>query len=911
MMLAWPQVVGAHTQEGALRWESLPAPWLLVVIGVGTFLYARSVMQRDTGRLSPGRRLLLAALRTLAIWGVLLALFAPFRESTTTAQEKAHLVVLVDTSASMAIRDGYPESERAALAELVRPLGAEADPSAPARGELVRGLLASPGETMLRAWADRFVLDVFAFDGDWHSLGSTRTRAGDTVRDEPESGGTGGGASDALTELGEAIRATRSEGGRTAIGPVLRRVANEFARRPDQDLAGVVLLSDGRDTSDGESPQQVLASLEGVEAELRVIAVGMGNRATGRNVWLEHVRADDVVLVRDEVLFETAVRHEGFEGSPADVRIEIERIADPSGKELPTPEPYRIRSGWESNLEVAIDALGSADSEGAPVRVRLPFDEAGIFRVRTRVELRDGADRRDDRIPDDDVREHRIRVTDQRIKVLYVDKWPRYDWRFLSTYLTREPDPRLTRGNEDARSRFQVHVLLQSADPSYRQPASFGETAIRSFPRTRAELFAYDVIMLGDIEWSRLDPSGRTGSEALLRRLVEFVEEGGGLALQAGVDYRNPLDFLGTPLSQLLPVHASEQDRTFSNRTNHAFRLQLTPAGLEHPMFSVVPGSRGTVPTRAEIESTWLGQSRLSEDWMWRWMYRPRGGLKPGATALARVHAPSDESFRDRREQPLAVFALMPFGRGRVFWCGLDYTARVRRGVRDMVFGPFWEQVLRDLATYRLLNGNKRYKIVTDKERYFVGETANVTIRALDPNFEPLKDPFLDGVHVELITPRGRVTEGIFSGDVLVGDERPQSLQAEGAEGSYRLTFPLTRSGTVRVSIDREEVTAGRRSTERADHSFEVLFRAREDAEKIPDHETLATIVRATNPGQSDARVLAPTELAGAIEELPARPRERVLERRERPLWDRWWVLVGIVALLALEWALRKRWHMV
>ena len=84
-------------------------------------------------------------------------------------------------------------------------------------------------------------------------------------------------------------------------------------RRQDQHLAGVVLISDGRDTSDGEPPQQVLAAMGPVKEKLRVAAIGLGNPASGKDLWVDRIRAKEVVLVRDNVIFETALRHTDFE----------------------------------------------------------------------------------------------------------------------------------------------------------------------------------------------------------------------------------------------------------------------------------------------------------------------------------------------------------------------------------------------------------------------------------------------------------------------------------------------------------------------------------------------------------------------------------------------------------------------
>ena len=126
----------------------------------------------------------------------------------------------------------------------------------------------------------------------------------------------------------------------------------------------------------------------------------------------------------------------------------------------------------------------------------------------------------------------------------------------------------------------------------------------------------------------------------------------------------------------------------------------------------------------------------------------------------------------------------------------------------------------------------------------------------------------------------------------------------------YRLSIPLDKKGTVRVYIDREEIAGGRRTQHRAEERFEVVFRAPEDKLKIPDHESLRYIHQATNPG-TEARVVLPPQLEKAVDEIRAQPRERVLDRRSVSMWDRSWVLLLAVALLALEWILRKRWQMI
>ena len=90
-----------------------------------------------------------------------------------------------------------------------------------------------------------------------------------------------------------------------------------------------------------------------------------------------------------------------------------------------------------------------------------------------------------------------------------------------------------------------------------------------------------------------------------------------------------------------------------------------------------------------------------------------------------------------------------------------------------------------------------------------------------------------------------------------------------------------------------------------------MKFRAREDILKVPDHETLRDIVKATNPEIATPKVHKLHEMATAVAEMQERPRERVLDRRERTQWDKMWVLLAMAALMAIEWLLRKRWQMI
>ncbi len=907
-----PLLAEVKVEQGDWRWAHLPAPWVLTVLVLGLLVAARWVYARERGSASPGRRLLLAGLRVAALLLVVLLIAGPYREEVRSAEEKSHLVVLVDTSASMKNEDAYPPDEEARLLAAAWPEGDEASrpgslaaaPDASRLGLTTR-VLTAQGGAVLRRLAERFVLHVFAFDEDWRSLGGTEVLA-DERRGRPANEG----AEDPLAALVRALSAQTPSGPRTRIGVALRNVATQFLGRPDQRLAGVVLITDGQDTSEGEPPLEVVTGLSGAR-QLHVVAVGLGNPDSDKNLRVEPIRAKDVVLLHDTVLFETDLRHKGLTGvGPVSARLGDEQIADAEGRPMP-PRPIDLPDGDGTRARVEAAAL-PVESEALPVALAARFDEPGTYRVSITAALPESR-QREDAILDDNVATHELRVVDTSIRVLFVDREARWDWRFLSNYLTREAPPRAGTLGAPPRNRFLTHVLLQRGDPTVEMPYTRDSDRRmkprRSFPTTREDLFAYDVLILGDVDLAAL-AGGPARKDEVLRLIRAFVEEGGGIALQAGVDLRNPLDMLGTPLADLLPLAATAADekatetsfRPMNGSADRPFRMRLTEAGRVHPAFNILPPDAEGEPLSPErVARIWAHEDErvsLSERWLWYWAYRCLGGLRPGAVALATAFRPGSPDARDLldgRDEPLVLCATKSFGKGRVFWTGIDYLAPLRAGHGDTYYGAFWEQVVRDLATYRLLGGNKRFKIFPKDEEVPVGETAEILITALDERFQPLDAPFLDGVHVELPDDGGRLN--------LEGESRPARPEG-GAAGEYSFSVPVTRPGTYLVWIEQRGDGRGEgrdAGGERAERRFRGVTRAREDALRLPNHQVLAALARETD-GQV-TRLSALGELS-----LPAQTVSRVLNRERRTQWDKSWVLILLTLVLGLEWALRKRW---
>ena len=118
--------------------------------------------------------------------------------------------------------------------------------------------------------------------------------------------------------------------------------------------------------------------------------------------------------------------------------------------------------------------------------------------------------------------------------MLLIDSAPRWEFRELKTLLEREKT-------------VELHTVLQEADLEFADQDATAQQLRGRFPVNRDQLFAYDVVIFGDVNPEYLSP-------AILDNLSAFVSEaGGGLIMVAGTRF-NPVEYAGTPLQTLLPV---------------------------------------------------------------------------------------------------------------------------------------------------------------------------------------------------------------------------------------------------------------------------------------------------------------------------------------------------------------------
>lgn len=296
--------------------------------------------------------------------------------------------------------------------------------------------------------------------------------------------------------------------------------------------------------------------------------------------------------------------------------------------------------------------------------------------------------------------ERRLTILDRPWRVLIVDQAPRWDVRFLLMHLSRETGEGVQQqGRRTAAVEASIALLDGDQELTARPPFLPG------FPTRRQDLFAFDAVFLGDAEKDKL-------GEKSMEMLRDFVEEGGGLIIQASPAQRS-LAWTGTPLADLLPV---ELMQAATDVPPEGYKPEQTSWGENHEALMLEDD-------RASASKAW----KELPAWHWRAGVKR---LKPGARALlAAPGKPGDAS---------TVMATQAFGRGQVAWLGDDETWRWRLNTGDAVFGRFWNQWVQWAVASRA-GGPRPVRLAIDKPDPAPGQSISIRARILDNAAKPLE----------------------------------------------------------------------------------------------------------------------------------------------------------------------------
>ena len=618
------------------------------------------------------------------------------------------------------------------------------------------------------------------------------------------------------------VPAVQPRGQSTRVAESVRSILRDLQGRR---LAGVVVFTDGRDMPQAVTAAAALDAVKDYGTAVYPIPVGSGDAP--RNVELQQVSVEDVVFAKEIANIRASLRVTGST-APTIVRLLDKAtgrpVLDADGK--PVQQTYTPTAGSASG---EVDLLFTPANPGVRQLIVAVDQQPGEIDT------------------EDNAREVRVTVLDSKINVLFVDGYPRWDYRYLKNTLIRDKT-------------VDVSCLLMSADTNFRQE---GDRPITRFPDSPGEMLDYDVVLMGDV-----DP--RTLSDNQTQMIADFVaRRGGGFGMVAGPLY-SPAAWKGTPVESVLPVDitrtATEDWGTTASTIGEAFRPAVTKAGLESGLFRFRTD-------RAENEAF------LKNEWQPLFWYARGVTPKAGVGEVLAEH-PTDKT-PDGRAVPILIAGR--YGAGRTMFLGVDDSWRWRFYTGEQTFDTFWVQQLRYLARGRKL-GQRRLTLVASRPVYELGQQARLTLRVIDPQLLTQLPPQL---RVELTDADNRVVrqEPLVRQDN--GDTYLGSFSADRV-GKFTVKLPSPAPGVDDLSVP-----------------IEVAVPKLELSGPQVDRVALTRLA-----GETGGRVIELKDAANQLPLIPSAER-RVPVVSQQPVWTAPLALAAFAVVLTLEWVLRKWFGMV
>ncbi len=515
----------------------------------------------------------------------------------------------------------------------------------------------------------------------------------------------------------------------TDINGALSQAMEKYPR-----LAAVVLASDGSWNS-GEAPSNAATRLRMRETPVFAVSVGAESKLP------------DVELVSFEVpTFAIA-------GKPLRIPFTIE-------SSLPRDEPVTIEMKTSSGEIVTKDITITAMSRLQDVIVWKP-EKAGEVRLTLKVPKTDA-----EIFLENNSIETPLVIRKEELKVLVIETFPRWEYRYLRNALERDPG-------------VNVNCLL--FHPNLDEMGA-GRGYLKAFPKDE-ELTKYDVVFLGDVG---TDKGQLTAEQCIaLQKLVR--DQAAGLVFLPGLrGYEASL--LQTPLADLFPIVWDEaQPRGWGSSTPGKF--VLTEAGTR----SLLTKLEDTDDASARVWSTLPG---------FQW-YAPALRAKAGSEILA-THGTETNRYG---RVPLIV--TKTYGAGKILFMGTDGAWRWRRGLEDKYHYRFWGQVVRWMAYQRNMASGEKMRLFFSPDRPRTGDAITLNANVMSLNGEPLRD----GVVVaQLAAPSGKTSSvrlmpggeeawGLFNGVFTPKEPGDYKVLLTCAESGTNLAATISVQGTSKEKL--------------------------------------------------------------------------------------------------------------
>ncbi|QDT65365.1 vWA domain-containing protein [Calycomorphotria hydatis] len=616
-------------------------------------------------------------------------------------------------------------------------------------------------------------------------------------------------------------------------------------------LAGVVVVSDGGLNS-GLDVSAALSAAEKEDRPVRIATVGVGDTRLPTNVAITTLRAPTDIRFSSERAeqdpFEVTafLKSQGLAGQTVKVKL----LRHPVG----TVE--------ETATEVdAVDVQLPEDDSPLEVVFTQQPDIAGKFRYLARVDAPEGVrDYRDD----DNSRDLTINFLQRNTSVLLIAGGPTRDYRFARNLLYRS-------------STFDVDVWLQTVSPfEFASVSQESDDLLTSFPpdfperpvadRLTEENAArtYDVVIAFDVDWSQLLPEQ-------LEQLNNWVRrQRGGLILVAGDVFTATLAQEDEELNDIRDLYPVVLAKRFLFDATETDTTQPWPIGM----------------TTAGEEAGFLRLSEAGSELVDVWKDFP-GFYRIYPTRKAKDLATVQAVFTDPRAQaegtPVLI-ATQPYGGGLVMYLGSPETWRLR-ALGEEYFNRFWVKAINEVGQGRLQQGDGPGVLLLDRSDFLLGETVRVRLQLNNVDEAAMADDlklFVTGPKGRSLYPAGIA----LNADPLNPGQFIGSFRAA-TPGGHEIAVPLSDADS------DDQLTA----------NITVLVPQLERIDPRQNQGLLSRIAEETSSEYLPINTAA--ERLPQLFTTSAADAVRINESLQT-LWDRQWLLLLLIGLLALEWLTRK-----
>ncbi|HEX4141589.1 MAG TPA: hypothetical protein VHY09_14670, partial [Candidatus Methylacidiphilales bacterium] len=623
----------------------------------------------------------LAALRSLLLAMIVLMLMRPVLLLTVEGTIRRSLLVLIDSSASMQIKDLRQDNDdlkRAAIARgLIDPKGGltqslPADTSAIsqlARADVVKSMLTNSRLQLLDTLSQTYDVVPYTFGQTLQAVSNTGTETVTTPTSAPSTNAPPADPNPAAKNPASFLDAITFDKPYTAIGDAVRSLLD---LKRGQPLAGIFLITDGGNNY-GSQPLDAAALAQQDKVPLYIYGVGI---ASPHDIIVSQVYAPEVEFAGEDQTASVTVRSQSMKGRTAhlDLRLGDQVVASQDvtfgedGEQV-IPMKFQPKTKGEYDLTATIPPLS---------------DEA---------------------IKDNNTASQRVRVIDGKVEVLYVEEKPRWEFRYLQAMLIRD-------------KRIDAHFFLVDGDPELSKEQ--GSPYLAALPATTDDWMKYDIVIIGDVD-------ARLFNDDQMHSIDDLVSTfGGGVVFLAGPNYM-PESYRRTPLETLFPVEFAALGLSNGQPSTHVIPLELSVAGQNSPTLRLSNDDN----ENAEIWKNLPGiywDAKVSR-------------AKPAAEVL--LEDPSSEKATHAGLMP--VIALESYGAGQALFVGTDETWRWRKNVGEKYYTRFWGQMLLRLGLPRLLGASRLTQLATEKKHYVSGERVTISGRLYRSGFQPVIDPTVGG----------------------------------------------------------------------------------------------------------------------------------------------------------------------